>query len=62
MRFSSAILIAVVSALASSVSARPTDDGTRLARNAQCSTLCVRDSQCVGCKQGYCVNPIFCQV
>ncbi|KIK39961.1 hypothetical protein CY34DRAFT_807674, partial [Suillus luteus UH-Slu-Lm8-n1] len=61
MRFSSAILIAVVSALASSVSAMPTDDGTMLARNAQCSTFCVRDSQCIGCKKGYC-TPIFCQV
>ncbi|KAG2066871.1 hypothetical protein BDR04DRAFT_1120905 [Suillus decipiens] len=40
MRFSSAIIL-VAAALASSISARPTDDGTMLARNAQCSTFCV---------------------
>ncbi|KAG2140775.1 hypothetical protein BD769DRAFT_118775 [Suillus cothurnatus] len=61
MRFS-AIAFVVVAALTSSISALPTDDGTRVpARSAQCSTFCVRNSQCVGCPQGYC-TPLFCQV
>ncbi|KAG1833646.1 hypothetical protein DFJ58DRAFT_822015 [Suillus subalutaceus] len=61
MRFSSAIFFVVVAALTSSISARPHDDGSMLARSAQCSTFCVRDSQCTGCAQGYC-TPLFCQV
>ncbi|KAG1801261.1 hypothetical protein EV424DRAFT_1436498 [Suillus variegatus] len=53
MRFSSAFLLVVVATL---TSAMPTDDGSLLARKAQCSTFCVRDSQCRGCPGGYCVS------
>ncbi|KAG1795826.1 uncharacterized protein BJ212DRAFT_567010 [Suillus subaureus] len=56
MRFSPAIVFVVVAALTSSISAMPTDDGSLLARLDQCSTFCVRDSQCIGCAKGYCVS------
>ncbi|KAG1808146.1 hypothetical protein EV424DRAFT_1425968 [Suillus variegatus] len=53
MRFSSAIVLVVVATL---TSAMPTDDGSLLARKAQCSTFCTKDSQCQGCPKGYCVS------
>ncbi|KAG1733974.1 hypothetical protein EDB19DRAFT_1728897, partial [Suillus lakei] len=65
MRISFAVVLAVVAALTSSTSAMPTDDGSLIsalnARSAQCSTFCVKDSQCQGCPKGYC-TPLFCQV
>ncbi|KAG1890483.1 uncharacterized protein F5891DRAFT_123820 [Suillus fuscotomentosus] len=58
MRFSSAIVLVVVATL---TSAMPHDDGSLLARKAQCSTFCTKNSQCQGCPRGYC-TPLFCQV
>ncbi|KAG1733961.1 hypothetical protein EDB19DRAFT_1728803, partial [Suillus lakei] len=65
MCFSFAIVLIVVAALTSSTSAMPADDGSLIsalnAWSAQCSTLCIKDSQCQGRLKGYC-TPLFCQV
>lgn len=51
MRFSSVIVLAVVAALASSISATPID-----ARDDECPWYCSVDSQCGTCYYGYCVS------
>jgi hypothetical protein len=53
MRFSSAIVLAVVAALASSISAKPIDADVQ-----HCEILCTKSSQCDTCgpKGGFCVS------
>jgi hypothetical protein len=58
MRLSSAIVLAVVAALASSSFATATDDGVgSSSSNGKCDLFCVIHDQCKGCPWGnYCVS------
>ncbi|KAG1841815.1 hypothetical protein DFJ58DRAFT_69811 [Suillus subalutaceus] len=57
MRFSSAIVLAVVAALASSISATPVAD----AGTETCATWCIHDRQCSTCPGRKCTFP-WCDV
>ncbi|KAG2743251.1 hypothetical protein P692DRAFT_20747469 [Suillus brevipes Sb2] len=51
MRFSSAIVVTVVAALASSISATPIDAGIQ-----HCPVFCVHTKQCATCSRKKCVS------
>ncbi|KAG1779389.1 hypothetical protein EV702DRAFT_1087773 [Suillus placidus] len=54
MRFSRTIILAVVAALASSISATPIDDSADSAES--CPILCYWYTQCNDCSLGMCVS------
>ncbi|KIK35454.1 hypothetical protein CY34DRAFT_574699 [Suillus luteus UH-Slu-Lm8-n1] len=61
MRLSSAIVLAVVAALASSNFAMPIDDGVDSSSSTDtCDWFCTHDRECDSCPGGYCHWYLIC--